>query len=293
MSKKADKYTRRRLRSSYISVVVSISMVLFMMGALGILVLNARDISKQVKENVEVDIYLKDDAKEVETRQLLKELELADYVKDAEFISKEDAGREFMEQTGENFVEHLGYIPIPDYIKINLNADFVDGDMVAKIEKDLLAKHDAIFEIDYDKDLVALMNENIKNISFWILLASIMLTIIAVALINSSIRLSIYSKRFIIKTMQLVGATKGFIRQPFLLKSLRHGIYSSLISMGLLYALLYYVEKNAPELVSAPDVQLLAYLFGGVLILGIFISWICTYFALRKYLRLKTDQLYF
>nr|HCQ16197.1 cell division protein FtsX [Cryomorphaceae bacterium] len=154
-------------------------------------------------------------------------------------------------------------------------------------------KEDIVREVVYDKPLIQMMNENIERISLFLLIGCILLSLIAVGLINSSIRLSIYSRRFLIKTMQLVGATKGFIRKPFIWRSFRHGLYGSLIAIGLLVVILYYIGQNIPDFLELQDMKLLVVLFGGVLVMGIFISMSCTFFALKKYLKLKTDQLYF
>ena len=292
MSKKSEKFARRKLRSAYFSVVVSISLVLLMLGLLGILLINAKAVSNHVKENFVITAYLKEAAKKIEIRQLQKSLEVADYIKTTEYISKEEAAKNLKKDLEEDFVNFLGYNPLYNSLDIRLNADFAETHFIEKIISDL-SRNPVVEEIDYDKDLVYLVNENIEKIGIGIIGVSVLFTLIAIGLINSSIRLSIYSKRFIIKTMQLVGATKGFIRKPFVLRSVRHGIYGGLITIILLSAVLYYLEKNIPVLFGLQNIILISALFGVIVLLGIFISWICTRFAVRKYLKLKTDQLYF
>ncbi|MEQ9261804.1 MAG: permease-like cell division protein FtsX [Owenweeksia sp.] len=288
----ADKYTKRRLRSSYISVVISISLVLLVLGAFGLLLVNAGNIAREVRENFSVTVLLNNDASEVAVRQFQKSLELTPYVKSTEYISKEEAAQQLKESLDEEFVEFLGYNPLMNAIDIRLKADYVNSEQLAFLENEFTQK-DIVREVVYDKPLIQMMNENIERIGFFLLAGCILLALIAVGLINSSIRLSIYSRRFLIKTMQLVGATKGFIRKPFIWRSFRHGLYGSLIAIGLLVVILYYAGQNIPDLMELQDIQLLVLLFTGVLVMGIFISMSCTFFALKKYLRLKTDQLYF
>lgn len=292
MAEKMDKYTKRRLRSSYASVVVSISLVLFMLGMLGLLVLNARKISDHVKENFVFTVMLKPDAKELEVRQFQKSLDLKEYVLSTEYVSADEAAELLKQDLDEDFVQFLGYNPLSNSIDIHFKAEFAESEQLEAVAAEL-SENPLVQEVAYDKPLIQLMNENIRKIGIGILGISALLTVIAVALINSSIRLSIYSRRFLIKTMQLVGATKTFIRKPFLWRGVRMGLIGSLIALALLAGLVFSIQRNIPELVIADDLQLLSTLAGGTLLLGIFISWICTFFAVRKYLRLKTDELYF
>lgn len=292
MSNKMDKYTKRRLRSSYASVVVSISLVLFMIGMLGLLVLNAKRISDHVKENFVFTVMLKPDAKELEVRQFQKSLELKDYVLATEYVSAEEAADLLKEDLDEDFVQFLGFNPLSNSIDVYFKADYATSETLGVVA-DELGDHPLVQEVAYDKPLIQLMNENIRKISIGILSVSALLTLIAVALINSSIRLSIYSRRFLIKTMQLVGATKRFIRRPFLWRGMRMGVIGAVIALALLAGMLVGIERNIPDLVAVDDYQMLGTLAGGTLLLGVFISWICTFFAVRKYLRLKTDELYF
>ncbi len=292
MSNSSEKYTKRRLRSSYLSVVVSMSLVLFMLGLLGLIILNAKKVSDHVKENFAFTIILNENANETAIRQFQKSLEIKEYVKATEFIPKEQAAKELQELLNEDFIDFLGANPLSDAIEVHFNADFAHSDQLTRVEEELI-KEPVVHKVMYDKPLIQLMNENIQKIGFILLAISGLLTLIAFALINSSIRLVIYSKRFLIKTMQLVGATTGFIRRPFVWRSIKQGFIASILAGGLLFTALYYLDKNMPELQALDDYMLLAYLFGSVIVLGVWISWICTFFAVRKYLRLKTDQLYY
>ncbi len=292
MASSFEKYQKRRLITSYFSVVISIALVLFLVGLLALLVLNTKKVADHFKEQIALSIYLKDTAKEVEIDQLQKSLALAEYTKSIEFVSKEEAAKDYSKEIGEDFMEFLGYNPLQNSIDVYFNADYVSETKVAEISRDLGEK-EFVDEIVYDKPLIALLNDNIKRLSFWILAVSGLLTFIAVLLINSSIRLSVYAKRFTIKTMQMVGATKRFIRRPFILKSVKLGIIGSSISLIGMAVVLYYLDKSFPELNLISDEILLAGIFAGVLVLGILISWLSTFFATQRFLNLKTDELYY
>ncbi|TXK71663.1 ABC transporter permease [Mesonia sp. HuA40] len=292
MSSSFEKYQKRRLISSYFSVVISIALVLFLLGLLGLLVLNTKKVADHFKEQIALSIFLKDSAKEVEINQLEKSLALADYTKSTQFVSKEDAAKAHSQEIGEDFMDFLGYNPLKNSIDVYFKADYVSEAKIAEISKDLSNKN-FIEEVVYDKPLIALLNDNIKRISFWILIISGIFTFIAVLLINSSIRLSVYSKRFTIKTMQMVGATKGFIRRPFIWKSIKLGIIGSILALSGMAAVLYYLDKAFPELQLLTDHRLLIAIFAGVFILGLVISWISTFFATSRFLNLKTDELYY
>ncbi|TBN03353.1 FtsX-like permease family protein [Hyunsoonleella flava] len=292
MSSSFEKHQKRRLVSSYVSVVISIALVLFLLGLLGMLVLNAKKVSDHFKEQVVVTIYLKDNAKEVERKQLEKSLAMADYVKSTEYVSKEDAAAFMKAETGEDFMDFVGYNPLQNSIDVHLKADFVTSEHLEKISAEALNKK-FVDEVTYDNDLVNLMNDNVKKISFWVLVISGLFTLIAVLLINSSLRLAVYSKRFTIKTMQMVGATKRFIRRPFVWKSIRLGIVGAILALIGMAIVLYYINKTFPELELLANPVLMVLLFIVVFALGILITWISTHFATQRFLNLKTDELYY
>jgi len=292
MSSYFEKQQKRRLISSYFSVVLSIALVLFLLGLLGIVLLNAKKVSDHFKEQVVVTVYLKENAKEIEVKQLEKSLAMSDYVKSTEYVSKEQAAEIMKVETGEDFMDYVGYNPLQNSIDIHLKAEFVTFEYIETIKANSLNKK-FVEEVSYDDDLVNLMNNNVKKISFWVLIVSGLFTIIAMLLINSSLRLSVYSKRFTIKTMQMVGATKKFIRRPFVWKSIRLGILGAtlaLIGMGVVF---YYLNLSFPELELTSNSQLVALLFVVIFILGIIITWISTHFATQRFLNLKTDDLYY
>ena len=292
MASSFDRYQKRRLLTSYFSVVLSIGLVLFLLGLLGLLVLNTKKVADYFKETISIGIYFKDTAKDVEMKQLEKSLALADYTKSSTFVPKESAAETHSADLGEDFVDYLGENPLLNSIDLYLNADFVTPEQLEEITESLSAK-DFVDEVTYDQPLVALLNDNIKKISIWVLAISAIFTIIAVLLINSSIRLSVYAKRFTIKTMQMVGATKRFIRKPFIWKSVRLGMIGAVLALLGMGAVLFYVNQSFPELDLLEDNIQLVILFVGIFILGALITWVSTYFATQRFLNLRTDELYY
>ena len=214
MANSFENYQRRKLISSYFSVVLSIALVLFLLGILGLLVLNTKKMADRSKEQITISIFLKENTKDIEVEQLQKTLAMSDYTKSSTYVSKEEAAKQHSEDIGEDFVDYLGYNPLKNSIDLKLNADFVTAEKVAEIAETLSEKS-FVDEVSYDKVLVSMVAKSVEKISFWILVASAIFTFIAVLLINSSIRLSIYSKRFIIKTMQMVGANKDLYTKAF------------------------------------------------------------------------------
>jgi cell division transport system permease protein len=292
MASSFDQYQKRKLISSYFSVVISIGLVLFLLGCLGLLVLNAKKLADHFREQVVVTIYLNDTAKDVEVNQLQKSLAMADYTKEATYVSKEEAAQIVKSDIGEDFMEFLGTNPLQNSIDIYLKADYVTNETLDGITAELSNKA-FIEDIKYDNDLVEIMNENVKKITLWVLILSAVFTLIAVLLINSSIRLAVYSKRFIIKTMQMVGATKRFIRRPFVSKSIQLGVIGAIVALIGMSVVLYYLDRTFPELDLLQNPILIGGLFAGIFILGIFITWISTFIATQRFLNLKTDQLYY
>ena len=291
MSSSFEKYQKRRLISSYISVVISIALVLFLLGLLGILVVNAKFISDEFKEKVILTIYLEDATKAVEINQLKNSMMHAEYVKKTQFISK-DAAADFMKnEYGENFLDEVGYNPLKNSIEVNLLADYVTAKRLDSLSYKALQKN-FVEDVKYDKDLVTLMNSNVKRLSLWVLIICGIFTLIAVLLINSSIRLAVYSKRFSIKTMQMVGATKSFIRRPFVWHNILLGILGGLIAISGNAVLLYYIDLSFPEFKLMQQQTILIGALFTVLAIGIFITWSSTHLATQRFLNLKTEQLH-
>jgi cell division transport system permease protein len=292
MSTSFEKYQKRKLRSSYFSVVVSIAMILFLVGILGLLVLKTKKITDHFKEQIVVTVYFKDIAIDSEVEAFKKQVEKAAYTKSMTFISRDVAAEEFSKDIGEDFLKFLGKNPLKDAVDIVLNADFVAPEKIDIIEKQLL-KNRVVEEVSYDKPLITLLTQNIQKVSFWVLVVSGVLTFMAVVLINNSIRLSIYSKRFIIKTMQLVGATRSFISIPFIKQSVKLGVIGAVISNIAVLIVVVYINKFLPELLLLKDYGILITLFVGTIILGVLITSISTFFATQRFLNLRTDELYY
>ena len=292
MSQKQDKFNKRRLRSSYISVVVSMTLVLFLIGLLSTVLFHSKAIANQVQENIAFTVLLKPESKQIMVKQFQRQLKLSEHVKKTEFISKNEAVETLREDLGEDFIKFLGFNPLTDAIDIHFQAYYTQTKSLVKIEEELLAVP-IVQEVIYDKSLITLLNDNLKKVSYTLLLLSLFFSIIAIALINASIRLTIYSKRFLIKTMQLVGATKPFIRRPFMQKSLLHGLLASALSIIFIDLLIRSGTDIMPEINRLHNLEAKITLYSCILLSGLLIPWACTYFAVRKYLKLNTDELYY
>ena len=291
MSSSYDKFQKRRLISSYFSVVLSVFLVLFLVGILGLFVLNSKKLSDDFKEQIAMTVFFKEEAHDTILKNFAAELKTAKYVKTSVFVSKEDAAKVHTEIIGEDFMTFLGANPLQNSFDIHLKADYIDSNNIRKIESKL-RENPMISDIVYDKQLVNLVNDNIKKVSMWILIISGFLTLVAVLLINSSMRLSIHSNRFIIKTMQMVGATKAFIRKPFVMRSIRLGMIGAGLAILALIGVLIYLESNFPDLGLLDDQLLIALVLISVFGIGVLITWLSTYFATQRFLNLRTDDLY-
>lgn len=286
-----EKFNKRRLISTYLSVVVSISLVLFLTGILGILLLNSKKVADHFKEQIVMTVYIKDSAKEIELKQIQKTLSLNSATKKVNFVSKKEASLRHENEIGEDFIEFLGYNPLMNSIDVYFKASFLNPAMVSKLSKDL-ERYGYVSEVVYDQPLLELLDDNIKKITFGMILAGGLFILVAVLLINSSIRLSIYNKRLIIKTMQLVGATKSFIRRPFIKTHLLMGSIGAIIALVGLGILIYEMDSYFPELKILENPIEPALIFTAILALGLGITLISTFFATQRYLNLKSDAIY-
>ena len=292
MKNKENGYSKTRLRSSYLTLVISVSLVLFLLGVLGVVLINARELSDYLRESLSFSIMLNDDAKEADIRMLQKDLDAKIYVKATKYVSKDEAATKMKEDLGEDFISFLGDNPLPPSIDVYLYAGYTSPDSVAKIEK-YVHEYPFVKEVYYQESLLFLINENVRKISFFLLIISSFLFLIALTIINNTIRLSIYSRRFLIRTMQLVGATRAFIRKPFLVQSIFHGLVASLVAMSLLLGLLYLVEKEFFMMFSFDSTKLLLILGASIIITGILINFISTFFSVNRYLSISEDKLYY
>lgn len=286
-----EQFQKRRVLTGYLSVVISISLVLFFVGILGLFLLNTQNIASYFKEQIVMTVYLKDNAKDIEITQLQKKVQLNPATKKINYIPKEEAAAQYARDIGEDFLEFLGYNPLLNSIDIYFNAAYVNTVSLTETKAELETA-DFVDEVVFDQPLVTLLDENILRISYVLGITTLFFIAIALLLINSSIRLSIYSKRFIIKTMQLVGATKSFIRKPFILTHLRLGVLSSFLALLGLGFVFLELNRRFPELNMLDNPMGLIVVFIGVLTLGIGITGVSTFFATQRYLNLKSDAIY-
>lgn len=291
MSSSFDKFQKRRLISSYFSVVLSVFLVLFLLGFLGFFIINSNKLANDFKENIVMTVFFKNEANDSIVKAFDGELKKAPFTKSYLYVPKEAAAKQHTDIIGEDFMTFLGENPLQNSYDIQLKADYVIKEKIATIENKF-RQNTMISDIVYDKQLVNLVNDNIKKVSLWILIISGFLTVIAVLLINSSLRLSIHSNRFIIKTMQMVGATKSFIRKPFVMRSIKLGMIGAGLAILALIGVLIYVETNFPNLGILEDKLLIGLVLVVVFGLGILITWLSTYFATQRFLNLRTDDLY-
>ena len=292
MATSFDSFQKRRLRSSYASVVVSIALVLFMLGVLALVLLKSTRVANHFKEEVVMSLFLKDEVTKKQIEELRTSLSAEKYVKNLYFISKENAAQVYKEDLGEDFLQFLGDNPLKNGIDLYLKADYVTPKNMQQLNEKM-KKNDLVYEVSYNKPLVEQLTKNIQRISFWLLVLSGFFGLVAIILINNSIRLSIYAKRFNIKTMQMVGATKRFIRKPFILQGIRLGFIAALLAIGGLAIAVYYINQYIPTLDLLNDYYTLAYVAVFIILISFFITWLSTYFAAQRFLNLQTNDLYY
>ena len=291
MKTSKNKTLNRRILSSSTSVVISLSLVLFVVGLLGLVLINAQKLSDYVKENIGFTIMLKDGVNEIETLKFQKILDASDFAKSTSFTTKEQATADLKTDLGEDFVEFLGYSPLLASIDVKLNAEYGNTDSLQIITNEL-SENANVFEVYYQKDLIDKLNSNVNRLSFFLLIFCVLLFFIAFALINNTIRLSVYSKRFLIRTMRLVGATNSFIQKPFLSKGIYQGIYSSLFAIFMLIAAIQLVQGDTANMLNIDDLKIIGIVFLLILASGLFISIFSTFFAVRKFINLNENELY-
>tara|TARA_B110000008_G_scaffold259430_1_gene279266 strand:- start:809 stop:1672 length:864 start_codon:yes stop_codon:yes gene_type:complete len=283
------KIKNKRLITSYISIVIIMSIVLFLFGFFGVFVISSSSIANSFKENFSISVFFKENAKQIEVSELQNQLLMSDYLEKLTYVSKENAVLIMKEEYGEDFIKDLGYNPLVNSIDINLKSKYVETIKIDSISE-IIKTNKYVDEIVYDKNLITLINENIKKVSFWLVPSIVIFLLITFLIINSSIRLSIYSNRQLIKTMQLVGATKSFIRKPFLKTNALLSLISSLFSISLLLSMLYYLDINL-NFFNSIELNTIFTLCSTIILLGFVISYISTYFATQNILKIKADQL--
>lgn len=276
----------------FITSSISTTLVLLLLGLVVFFVLAAHNLSIYVRENINFSVLISDDMKEVDILKLQKRLDKEPFVKQTEYISKKQALKEQTEAMGTDPEEFLGYNPFTASIEIKLHSDYANSDSIAKIEK-LIKKNTNIQEVLYQRELIDLVNENIRNISLVLLTLAVVLTLISFALINNTIRLAIYSKRFLIHTMKLVGASWGFIRRPFLRRNIWSGVLAGIMADAILMGAAYWLVSYEPELIRVITPEVMLLVSGSVLVFGIIITFLCAYLSINKYLRMKASTLYY
>lgn len=291
MASSFDKFQKRRLISSYFSVVLSVFLVLFMLGMLGLFIINSKRLSDNFKEDIVMTVFFKNEATDSVFKSFAASIKKSKFAKDIKYVSKDQAAKDHKDIVGDNFLEFLGGNPLQNSFDIHLKADYVTNPGFSKVEGQIRS-NPMVADIVYDKQLITLVNDNVKKISMWVLIISGIFAFISVLLINSSLRLSIYANRFIIKTMQMVGATKAFIRKPFVRRSIVLGLIGSVLAIFCLIGVLLYINTNYPTLEIFKDQTLTVLVLLSVLIVGALITWLSTHFATQRFLNLRTDDLY-
>ena len=283
------KIKNRRLFTSYISIIVIMSIVLFLFGFFGVFFISSNSLANSFKENFSVSIFFKEDAKKIEITLLQNELLMTDYIEKLKYVSKDDAILIMKEEYGQDFIKELGFNPLVNSIDFNLKSQYVESVILDSISE-IISKNKYVDEIVYDNNLLKLINDNIKKTTYWLIPSIIIFLLITFLLINSSIRLSIYSNRQLIKTMQLVGATKGFIRRPFIKTNIMLSLISSFISIALIVIIIYYIDSNI-SFIDNLNIQLIIALFLFIISLGFIISYISTFLATQNILKINADRL--
>ena len=281
----------RRILSSSASVVISLSLVLFVIGLLGLVLINAQRLSNYVKENIGFTIMLKEGVNEIEIMNFQKILDAADFAKSSTFVSKEQATKDLQNDLGEDFVSFLGYSPLLASIDVKLNANYANTDSLVFIKAEL-SDYPVVHTVFYQENLINKLNSNVNRLSFFLFSFCLLLFIIAFALINNTIRLSVYSKRFLIRTMRLVGAKNSFIQRPFLVKGMYQGIYSSIFAIFMLIGSIQLIQSETASMLNITDLKIIGLIFSLIFIFGFFLSWVSTFFAVRKFIKQNESELY-
>lgn len=286
-----DRHYKARTRTASVSTVIGIALVLFMLGVLGFLVLNAQALERYFRENVRVELFLKRDLKEVDIMQFRKELDTEPFAKATRYVTADEAAEQLKQDLGEDFLGVLGSNPLLASVELNLDAAYAQPDSLKWIVEHL--KQDRrVDEVAYNAAVVENIDANMGRLTLIVLGFTALLLVIAIALINNTIRLAIYSKRFLIRTMHLVGATQWFIKRPFMGQSLWQGLLGGVLAIGLLVGLLQLAQRHVPDLLAFTNVVTLGLLFAGVVVLGLLISVVSTWFAVGRYLRMNSEDLH-
>ncbi len=285
------KFSAKKSKPSYAMPIIGVALVLFLLGTLGLLVIHAKKLSTYFKESIEIQVILRDNVKDKEAIALKDSIARQPFTKSVEYVTKDMAAAQFKKEFGEDFISLLQYNPLYASINLKANAAYVNPDSLKNVEA-YLTQNANVREVFYQRALVDKLNENVKKIGLVILVLSVLLALIVIILIDNTIRLAMFSNRFLIKTMQMVGATRWFIARPFDIRSIVNGLISALLAVAGVCGVIYFADKELPELTAMRDYFLIALLFMGMVVIGICISLLSTHRSVMKYLRLKLDELY-
>lgn len=291
MKQAQEKHIKRRLRTSSLSTVLSISMVLLMLGSMSFIYVNSQRLTKYIKENIGITVILNDNAKAVDVLQFQKNLDASPMTKMTTYVSKEKAASVLTRELGEDFMQFLGHNPLSNTIDVFMNSDYAESATIEAFGQEAL-KSEIVKEVKYQKDLIDAINQNMSKLNLILICFCTLLLIVSITLINNTIRLTVYSKRFIIRTMKLVGATNSFIRKPFIKTGLRQGVIAGLIGVLLMMLTLFAMQKEMPELLQLQDLKTVIIIFSILFLFGILISTFVTHFSVNKYLKIKEEKLY-
>ncbi|MFZ5431909.1 MAG: cell division protein FtsX [Bacteroidota bacterium] len=292
MAKQKPKRLRKRIFTSYLTSTVSITLVLFLLGLLALILFNAGRLNDYVREKIGFTLVLSDDLREAEILRLEKSLSTEPYAREITYIDKETAAKNLQEELGEDFAGFLGYNPLFATLEIKLFSEYTHADSLAVLEKKLL-QLPQVTEVFYQRSLVSVINDNVRKISIFLIIFSGLMLFVFSVLINNTIRISIYSQRFIINNMLMVGATRSFVRKPFIRKSILFGIYGAILAGILLSALMLTYKKELSGIISLDDIKVLGLVLVIVFAAGFLLSWISTFMAVNRFLKMKFDELFY
>ncbi|MDE5575071.1 MAG: permease-like cell division protein FtsX [Bacteroidales bacterium] len=283
------KFEKKRIRSAHVTTVLSIATVLFLLCIQCLMLGYTRKVSDYVKENIGFTLMIKDYTREQDILDLKEIIDRSPFVKSSRYISKAEAAKELQEDLGQDFVSFLGYNPLLPSIEIHLKAGYATQDSISKFEEELTRYH-IVKEMFYQPDLIRLVNDNVAKISFWLGIISLFILVLAIYLLNNTMRLLIYSKRFTINTMQLVGATAAFIRRPFLQKSMLQGLLGAVIAIAVSGLGLILMNRKVPEIINGNDLGMILRVFVLVLVIGLLFTLVSAWFSVNKYLRMRNSE---
>lgn len=292
MSKEENKIIRRRLRNAYASSIISISLVLLLIGIAALLIVNARAVSDYFKENMQLSVILKTDVTEQQAQEYQKSVDTFPFIKSTHLVTREEGTAELEEMLGKDFLSVFETSPVPLSLEISLKADYVSADSVAFVRRALGASP-VVSEVEYQQTLVETLNENLAKISIVLGVFILLMLFISFVLINNTVRLNVFSRRFTVHTMQLVGATRAFIRRPFMGGALAQGLISSVLAIGVLFGVLVLLRRSFPQLFSVFDLRSMLIVAGVVVVCGVLICLLSTYFVVNKLVSLDKDRLYY